>query len=40
MSWSRMAGRDYSDVTPVRGVILGGGDHTLGVAVSVTGLGG
>jgi transglutaminase-like putative cysteine protease len=26
-------GRDYSDVSPVRGVILGGGAHTLAVAV-------
>lgn len=31
-------GRDFSDVTPLRGVILGGGSHTLGVAVSVTDL--
>jgi transglutaminase-like putative cysteine protease len=29
-------GRDFSDVTPLRGVILGGGSHTLSVAVSVT----
>lgn len=29
-------GRDYADVTPVRGVILGGGRHTLTVAVEVT----
>jgi transglutaminase-like putative cysteine protease len=29
-------GRDFSDATPLRGVILGGGRHTLGVAVSVT----
>jgi transglutaminase-like putative cysteine protease len=29
-------GRDYSDVSPVRGVILGGGAHTLGVAVHLT----
>lgn len=28
-------GRDFSDVTPVRGVILGGSTHTLSVAVSV-----
>jgi transglutaminase-like putative cysteine protease len=26
-------GRDYADVSPVRGVILGGGAHTLAVAV-------
>lgn len=29
-------GRDYSDVSPVRGVIRGGGDHLLHVAVTVT----
>jgi transglutaminase-like putative cysteine protease len=29
-------GRDYSDVSPVRGVIHGGGHHTLEVAVTVT----
>jgi transglutaminase-like putative cysteine protease len=28
-------GRDFSDVTPLRGVILGGGNHSLSVAVSV-----
>ena len=28
-------GRDYSDVSPVRGVILGGGDHSLDVGVDV-----
>jgi transglutaminase-like putative cysteine protease len=28
-------GRDFSDVTPLRGVILGGGKHSLHVAVSV-----
>jgi transglutaminase-like putative cysteine protease len=28
-------GRDYGDVMPVRGVIRGGGEHTLKVAVSV-----
>lgn len=28
-------GRDYSDVTPLRGVILGGGQHTLRVGVAV-----
>jgi transglutaminase-like putative cysteine protease len=31
-------GRDYGDVMPVRGVIRGGGEHTLEVAVSVTAL--
>lgn len=29
-------GRDYGDVCPVKGVILGGGAHTIDVAVSVT----
>lgn len=29
-------GRDFSDVTPLRGVILGGGQHRLDVAVTVT----
>jgi transglutaminase-like putative cysteine protease len=29
-------GRDFGDVTPLRGVILGGGSHTLRVAVEVT----
>jgi transglutaminase-like putative cysteine protease len=28
-------GRDYTDVSPVRGVILGGGDHSLEVSVDV-----
>jgi transglutaminase-like putative cysteine protease len=28
-------GRDYSDVSPVRGVILGSGEHTVTVAVDV-----
>ena len=28
-------GRDYSDISPIRGVILGGGDHSLKVAVDV-----
>ena len=28
-------GRDFSDVSPVRGVILGGGDHTVSVAVDL-----
>lgn len=28
-------GRDYGDVTPLRGVILGGGQHSLRVGVSV-----
>jgi transglutaminase-like putative cysteine protease len=28
-------GRDYGDVMPLRGVIQGGGDHSLTVAVSV-----
>jgi len=29
-------GRDYGDVSPVKGVILGGGEHTVAVAVDVT----
>lgn len=29
-------GRDYSDVSPIRGVIHGGANHTLRVAVTVT----
>jgi transglutaminase-like putative cysteine protease len=29
-------GRDFSDVTPVRGVILGGGRHALRVSVDVS----
>lgn len=28
-------GRDYADVTPIEGVILGGGEHTVEVAVEV-----
>ena len=28
-------GRDYSDVSPIRGVILGGGQHSLRVSVDV-----
>jgi transglutaminase-like putative cysteine protease len=28
-------GRDYSDVSPLRGVIMGGGDHVVEVAVDV-----
>ena len=28
-------GRDFGDVSPLRGVILGGGEHTLSVAVTV-----
>ena len=28
-------GRDFDDVTPIRGVILGGGQHELSVAVDV-----
>jgi transglutaminase-like putative cysteine protease len=29
-------GRDYSDVCPVKGVVLGGGQHLMSVAVDVT----
>ncbi len=32
-------GRDYHDVSPIRGVILGTGEHTLEVAVDVLALG-
>jgi transglutaminase-like putative cysteine protease len=28
-------GRDYSDVTPVRGVALGGGEQVINVSVEV-----
>ena len=28
-------GRDYGDISPVRGVILGGRDHTVGVSVNM-----
>jgi transglutaminase-like putative cysteine protease len=33
-------GRDFSDVSPIRGVILGGGDHAVKVAVDVVASGG
>lgn len=32
-------GRDFSDVTPMRGIVLGGGQQTLDVQVTVTPLG-
>ena len=32
-------GRDYSDVSPIRGVLLGSGEHTLSVSVDVVPLG-
>jgi len=32
-------GRDYTDVSPIRGVLLGSGEHTLSVAVDVAPLG-
>ena len=32
-------GRDYTDVSPIRGVLIGSGDHTLSVAVDVIPLG-
>jgi transglutaminase-like putative cysteine protease len=32
-------GRDYGDVSPVKGVILGGGQHTVAVAVDVVPIG-
>jgi transglutaminase-like putative cysteine protease len=28
-------GRDYDDISPVKGVILGGGEHTMSIAVEV-----
>ena len=28
-------GRDFGDVSPIRGVVVGGGDHTLKVGVDV-----
>ena len=28
-------GRDYADVTPLKGVMTGGGEHELSVAVDV-----
>ena len=28
-------GRDYDDVSPIKGVILGGGTHTMAIAVDV-----
>ncbi len=28
-------GRDYGDVSPVNGVVLGGGEHSLGIAVDL-----
>ena len=28
-------GRDYSDVSPIKGILLGGGQHTMRVAVDV-----
>ncbi len=33
-------GRDYSDVSPIKGVFLGGGQHTMQVAVDVSPVGG
>ena len=32
-------GRDYADVSPIRGVLIGSGEHTLSVAVDVVPLG-
>ena len=29
-------GRDYDDVSPIKGVILGGGRHSISVGVDVT----
>jgi transglutaminase-like putative cysteine protease len=28
-------GRDYADVTPLKGIAFGGGQHTLSVSVDV-----
>ncbi|MBI3821911.1 MAG: hypothetical protein HY289_04440 [Planctomycetes bacterium] len=28
-------GRDYDDISPIKGVILGGGTHTMTIAVDV-----
>jgi transglutaminase-like putative cysteine protease len=28
-------GRDYGDITPVKGVVMGGGSHTLSLVVNV-----
>ncbi len=28
-------GRDYADVTPVRGIVWGGGTHTMNISVDV-----
>jgi transglutaminase-like putative cysteine protease len=28
-------GRDYSDVSPIRGIIIGSGEHSMDVAVDV-----
>ena len=35
LSPSRKIGRDYRDVSPVRGIVLGAGKHDLKVAVDV-----
>jgi transglutaminase-like putative cysteine protease len=32
-------GRDYGEVSPIRGVLVGGGEHTLTIAVDVVALG-
>jgi transglutaminase-like putative cysteine protease len=29
-------GRDYSDISPLRGIVLGGSQHTVTVGVSIT----
>jgi transglutaminase-like putative cysteine protease len=31
-------GRDYGDVSPIKGVLLGGGEHSVEVAVQVVAL--
>jgi transglutaminase-like putative cysteine protease len=32
-------GRDFDEISPIRGVIVGGGEHELKVAVDVTPVG-
>ncbi len=40
LDYVRLAvGRDFADVSPLRGVLQGGGAHTLQVAVTVTPIG-
>jgi transglutaminase-like putative cysteine protease len=32
-------GRDYDDISPVKGIILGGRNHTMGISVDVAPIG-